>query len=122
VLCSSAVRTRETLAAILPALGPDLEIRIERELYASDARELFAHLRDVPSSVASAMLIGHNPAIQELTTMLASRGDRLGEVAAKFPTGALAEVGSPFDRWSDLTEGSGELIRFVTPRDLEAGA
>jgi hypothetical protein len=33
VLCSSPLRTRETLAAILPALGDALEIRIERALY-----------------------------------------------------------------------------------------
>ena len=29
VLCSSSLRTRQTLAAILPALGDDLEVRIE---------------------------------------------------------------------------------------------
>jgi phosphohistidine phosphatase SixA len=31
VLCSSSLRTRETLAAILPALGDVLEIRIGRQ-------------------------------------------------------------------------------------------
>jgi phosphohistidine phosphatase len=37
VLCSSSLRTRQTLAAILPALGDTLQIRIERELYGAGA-------------------------------------------------------------------------------------
>jgi phosphohistidine phosphatase SixA len=61
VLCSSSLRTRETLAAILPALGDALEIRIERPLYGAGAAELLDRLRRLPNTASSAMLIGHNP-------------------------------------------------------------
>jgi phosphohistidine phosphatase len=120
VLCSSALRTRETLAAVLPALGPDVVVRVEASVYAFDGKELFDVLRDVDPRVRSLMLVGHNPAMQELALALASRGDRLADVAEKFPTGALAEIGLPESSWSDLAEGSGELTRFVTPRELDA--
>src|SRR5439155_20761495 len=36
VLCSSALRTRETLAAVLPALGPDVVVRIDPSVYTFD--------------------------------------------------------------------------------------
>jgi phosphohistidine phosphatase len=48
-----------------------------------------------------------------------SGGENERALAAGFPTGALAEfvvVGS----WWDLREGSGRLVRFLTPRMLEA--
>jgi len=118
LLCSSALRARETLTHILPALGSELVIRIERAVYRSDAADLVGLLRQVADGVGSVMLIGHNPAVQELATTLAGSGDKLSEVTSKFPTGALAEIEFPSDRWSALAEGSGEVARFVIPRDL----
>jgi phosphohistidine phosphatase len=63
VLCSSSLRTRETLAAILPALGDALEIRIEQALYGAGAAQLLDRLRQVSNNASLAMLIAHNPGI-----------------------------------------------------------
>ena len=120
VLCSSALRTRETLAQILPALGTELTIRIEPRLYGADPAELLEVVCGVRDA-GGVLLIGHNPGMQELAIALASRGDRLGVLTTKFPTGALAEISLPDGVWSDIGEGSGELTRFVTPRELEPG-
>jgi phosphohistidine phosphatase len=117
VLCSSALRTRETLAAVLPAFGPDVVVRIEPSVYTFDATQLLAVLRE--TDAGSVFLVGHNPAMQDLALLLAARGERLEDVAEKFPTGALAEIAFPDAAWSDLGEGAGELTRFVTPRELE---
>jgi phosphohistidine phosphatase len=117
VLCSSALRTRQTLARVLPALGPDVEIHIEPALYTFDAGSLLERVRAIPDGV-SAMLIGHNPAMQELAIRLASRGDRLDTLAQKFPTGALAELEFPAGSWHEIGK-TGELTRFVVPRELD---
>ena len=117
VLCSSALRTRETLARILPGLGSELTLRIEPSLYSFDADALLQRLREVPADVGSAMLIGHNPAMQELASVLAAEGDRLDELRRGFPTAALAEVdlgGS----WRKLAPGTGRLTRFIVPHEL----
>jgi phosphohistidine phosphatase len=117
VLCSSALRARQTLARVLPALGGELEVRIEPSLYTFDAAPLLERLSRVPEGVASVMLIGHNPALQELAVMLAAGGDRLDEIARKYPTAGLAEIGFP-GSWHELREARGELNRLVVPRDL----
>ena len=70
VLCSSSLRTRETLATILPALGDALEIHIERELYGAGPAALLERLGRVPNRALSVMLIGHNPGIQYLALEL----------------------------------------------------
>ena len=115
---SSALRTRETLARILPGLGPELNVRIEPSLYSFDADALLQRLRDVPDDVASVMLIGHNPAMQELASLLARGGDRLDELRRGFPTAALAELNLGGGSWRELTPGTGRLTRFVVPREL----
>src|SRR4051812_41379783 len=114
VLCSSATRTRHTLKRLeLTARA----VHVERELYAADAPPLPARLRDVPKPVGSVMLIGHNPGLEDLAVVLAAPGAKLDELAAKFPTAALATL--TFDReWSGLEKGTAELVGFVRPRDV----
>ncbi|TMK94763.1 MAG: hypothetical protein E6G37_02430 [Actinobacteria bacterium] len=121
VLCSSALRTRETLGRVLPGLGPEMTVRIEPSLYSFEADQLLDRLREVPGDVGSVMLIGHNPAMQELGSVLAAEGDRLDELRKGFPTAALAELDVPVGSWEELKPGSGRLERFVLPRELASG-
>jgi len=121
VLCSSALRTRETLGRILPGLGPELTVRIEPSVYSFEADQLLDRLRELPANVGSVMLIGHNPAMQELASLLAADGDRLDDLRKGFPTAALAELDVPVGSWDELTRGSGRLERFVVPRELGSG-
>ncbi|MEO8424390.1 MAG: histidine phosphatase family protein [Actinomycetota bacterium] len=118
VLCSSALRARETLARVLPAVEPEPDVRIESSLYTFDAAPLLHRLGEIPDGIASVMLVGHNPAIQELAVMLAARGDRLDQLAQKYPTAALAEIEFPAGSWHDIGKMPGELTRFVVPREL----
>ena len=120
-LCSSALRTRETLARILPGLGSELTVRIEPSLYSFDADALLQRLQQLPADVGSVMLIGHNPAMQELASLLAARGDRLDELRRGFPTAALAELDLGGGSWRELAPGTGRLTRFIVPRELGSG-
>jgi phosphohistidine phosphatase len=113
VLCSSARRTRETLERVEP--GGD--VHVERELYGASASELLDRLRRVPDETQSVMLIGHNPAVQELALELAADGDRLADVERKFPTCALATL-SLRGTWGELEASAAELVAFVRPKDL----
>jgi phosphohistidine phosphatase len=120
VLCSSALRTRETLARILPGLGSELTVRIEPSVYSSDADALLPRLQQLPADVGSVMLIGHNPAMQELGSLLAGGGDRLDELRRGFPTAALAELDLHVGSWRELAPGTGRLTRFIVPRELDS--
>jgi phosphohistidine phosphatase len=116
VLCSSARRTRETLALVLPALGRDLVVRVEPGLYTFSARDVLARIRDIDDGVHSALVIGHNPATEELARMLSSDG---GEgIGPKYPTAALAVLELAVDGWGDAGRSEGSLVAFVTPKEL----
>ena len=117
VLCSSAKRTRETLERVVPVLDP-VDVRIERELYGASSEQLLQRLRGVSDEVVSVILVGHQPAIQELALHLAGEGSELEQMRAKFPTAALATL-TFAGEWSELGHGSAELIAYVKPKQLK---
>jgi phosphohistidine phosphatase len=118
VLCSSALRARQTLDGVAPALAPSADVRTEPELYEAGAGGLLERLRRIPAEVPSTMLVGHNPAIERLALDLAAAGPDLADLARKYPTGALAVLA--FDgAWRDLDPDRARLVAFVKPRDLE---
>jgi phosphohistidine phosphatase len=118
VLCSSATRARQTLDGLTAGIGSSPRVVIEHELYEASASGLLERLRRIGDDVPSAMLIGHNPAMERLALDLAARGPDLADLARKYPTGALALL--EFDgSWPDLDADGARLLAFVKPRDLE---
>jgi phosphohistidine phosphatase len=117
VLCSSAVRTVQTLEAIRPALRERTTISIEDGLYLAGAGTWLHRVGNLDDDVTCAMAIGHNPGLEDLADLLIGSGssevrDRL---AAKFPTGALATI-SFKGSWSELAAGRGRLDAYFQPR------
>ena len=116
VLCSSAVRTRETLERIAPTLGR-AEVRVEEELYVASGRTLAARVSLLDAGIGTAMLIAHNPGIQDLALSLAAEGTERDRLERKFPTAALATLAFEGE-WRGLAPGGAQLVEFVRPRDL----
>jgi phosphohistidine phosphatase len=122
ILCSTAVRTRQTLAPLVHRLAaPAPPIALEKGLYLASEGELLVRLRAVAEDVGTVLLIGHNEGIGELADALAGEGEpaALAALHEKFPTGALATLQLDAGPWRDLAPGAAELLAFVRPRDLE---
>lgn len=122
VLCSTAARTRQTLAPLLQALGPSAPpVSLEKDLYLASEDTLQERLRALPEKIRTVLLIGHNDGIGSLAGALAGRGpaEALADLRGKYPTGALATLQLPRDRWSDLAPAACELVAFVKPRDFD---
>jgi phosphohistidine phosphatase len=117
VLCSSAVRTVQTLEAIRPVLRDRTTIRVEDGLYLAGAGTWLRRVGHLDDDVTCAMAIGHNPGLEDLADLLVGSGaSELRErLAAKFPTAALAEI-SFKGAWSDLAPGRGRLDAYFQPR------
>ena len=92
-------------------------VQVEEGLYAADFDELLDYVQRMPSSVACAMLIGHNPGIGDLAVTLAGHGDPVARsaMAARFPTAALAHLRID-EQWSAVEPGVATLEEFWTPR------
>jgi phosphohistidine phosphatase len=121
ILCSTAVRTRQTLAPLVHRLAPPAPpIALEKGLYLASEPELLVRLRAVAEEVRTVLLIGHNEGIGELANALAGDGDPalLDLLHEKYPTGTLATLQLDDAPWCDLAPGAAELVAFVRPRDL----
>lgn len=118
ILCSSAVRTRQTLALLGDAVPAHAAVHVEDGLYAASAHTVLDRLRALPDNVEAPMVIGHNPGLQQLAILLAGSGPALGRLRRKFPTAALAVLRAPVRHWKDLAVDGAELVALVRPKDL----
>jgi phosphohistidine phosphatase len=116
-LCSTAVRARQTLELVLAGLG-DPVVSYEDGLYLATAGELLQRLRELPDGVGEALVVGHNPGLQDLALELAAPSLARDRIAAKLPTAALVALGADLVRWADLAPEGATVVAFVTPREL----
>ena len=126
VLCSSANRARQTWELVSAEWDqsdkdgmPRLEMRAS--LYLASQADLLSTIRRVDGDVATLMIIGHNPGMEQLAARLVAQGDPRGlkTMAKKFPTAALAVIRFSIESWSLLKPGQGRLDVFVRPKDLK---
>jgi phosphohistidine phosphatase len=120
VLCSPALRTRETLELIRDAVGPNAKIIYDKRLYLAEMDDLLARVREVGSDVDCLLMVGHNPGLQEFAVALASAAGKRerARLAEKFPTAGVAWFKTDAGSWADLDPAKMELIEFLRPAEL----
>lgn len=122
VIASPAIRVRETLEEVAHAMAALPMPRFDKRLYLADAEDLLDVIRDAPAAAARLLIAGHNPGLERLVLRLVppEAGDLArNEVEEKYPTASLAEIELAIDGWSAADDGTGRLLRFTRPRDLD---
>ena len=101
VLISPAKRTRQTWAAASAALGGP-PVSVSKALLHTDAQTLLSAAQDAKSE-GTVMLVGHNPAIAELTDRLARLSGASDAATAfstmGFPPASAAVFAQTTDGW-----------------------
>jgi phosphohistidine phosphatase len=122
VVASPAVRIVETVEQVEAGYGSELAPAWDRRVYLASASSLLDVVHELPEGAGSALLIGHNPGLEDLILLLIP--DRAGDllrdsVEEKFPTAALAVMTFDVERWDAVKAGGGALVSFTRPRDLD---
>lgn len=123
VLVSSALRTQETLMALEAAAVWDERPNIDTlpALYMATPNQIRDFLRELPETVRSAMVIGHNPGLHELALSLAGPAldtkPELARLADGYPTASLSEF-LITSTWQKTGPGAAALQRFLLTTDL----
>lgn len=117
VLCSTAVRARDSWLLAAGELTPAPEMTYEQRVYHGSVPQLVEVLRETPAAAATVVLVGHNPGLQELVLALADNAgdDAVQQVETKFPTAAIAVLTVP-GTWVELAPGAATLTDLVVPR------
>lgn len=112
VVCSTARRTRQTWELVAPEVDRSPSVHFEPRAYAASPLTLLYLARELPDRYRAALLIGHNPGIEDLANSLAA-------AELRFPTAAVA-VFEFTGHWPDLAPGQARLLDSTTPADLKA--
>ena len=115
VLCSTATRTRQTLART----RIDAPVSFLDRLYDATPGAVIEEINRVDPAVETLLVVGHEPTMSTLALGLAtadgSNGTAAERISTKFPTSAIAvlRTGEP---WDQLTLSGAALVGFHVPR------
>ncbi|HEY6650651.1 MAG TPA: histidine phosphatase family protein [Mycobacterium sp.] len=115
VLCSTASRTRQTLART----RIDAPVNFVDRLYDATPGAVIEEINRVEPDVETLLVIGHEPAMSSVALGLAtadgSNTTAAERISTKFPTSAIAvlRTGQP---WDQLTLSGAALVGFHVPR------
>lgn len=115
-LVSDAARTQETWSRIAARLGPVPALRHEPRLYHAGAEMMLTVLRGATGRTVA--MVGHNPGIAEFAARLLRLAPDHGDFR-RYPTGATLVADFAVADWGALVPASGEVVDFVTPRELD---
>jgi phosphohistidine phosphatase len=115
VLCSTATRTRETLART----RIDAPVNYVDRLYDATPGAVIEQINRVDPDVETLLVIGHEPTMSSLALGLAtadgSNSTAAERISTKFPTSAIAVLRTA-EAWDQLTLNGATLVGFHVPR------
>jgi phosphohistidine phosphatase len=119
IVSSPAQRARETAVQVCKCLDlPKKGIVWDQAIYDAELPALLGVLSRIPASAGLALLIGHNPGLEDLLLYLTGGDLDQPEDGKLLPTATVARVEMPED-WSRLEHGCAGLIRIVRPKQLK---
>ena len=127
LISSPAMRAIDTAKIAAQAMKvPTSTIQTDQRIYEADASDLCQLLSETPDTIQRLMIIGHNPALEELLRYLAP-DIPIPENGKLLPTATLArlQLNLPFNqlfnqRWVSLNGNSLISYTIQRPKDLPA--
>jgi phosphohistidine phosphatase len=113
VLCSTAVRAKETLRLVLEHADFQPTVQYSERLYHCAPSEFPIALQEVSEAIPEVLMIGHNPGLEDFLSQLTCQ-----EVT--FPTAALARLELDLAHWSHCNDQTrGRLVEVWRPKELD---
>jgi phosphohistidine phosphatase len=119
VLVSDALRTTQTWESVAAAMpGFDGTVSFHEDIYTGGAAEVLSRLHQVEDEHGVVMVVGHEPTMASLMSLLSDDDSDPGSVAQArigMPTGGMGVLSGNLGHWSDLDEGALTLHTIVRP-------
>ena len=116
IISSPAARALATAELMAGQLGYPLEqIHTNEELYMASVRTFLQVVNQLKNDWQQVLMVGHNPAINYLGEYLS------GAEVGHMPTGSVMIIGFETDNWAEVSQNTGHLRDFITPRMIKEG-
>lgn len=111
IVCSPAARAKQTAVAVKEAGGLSAEILFHDRIYEASPNALRQVVSEVGGENASAMLVGHNPGMEDFIRFLTG-------LVEPMPTAALAVIELDIGNWSEISGDIGRVVNVFRPKEL----
>ena len=108
VVCSPAERARQTWALVAAELDHAPAVNFDDRIYDAPPAALLTVVRELPTLAETALLVGHNPGVQEFVALLSGQEPEMKTSSLA----VLAWTGS----WADADIDAALLQHRATPR------
>jgi len=118
VVCSTAVRARETLDRLMTAGKLDWQVRYEPRLYGASPDTILSLVHTYGLNCDSLLLVGHNPGFADVAMALArdAKGGILEKIMRKVPTGAFMTLEFDIPCFQYARAQSATVTQFLRPK------
>lgn len=106
ILCSAAVRARETAQDVAGAAGWSTDVQPLDTLYNASAGIMLAIAREQPRAVDAVLLVAHAPGVPDLAALLTTR---TADLALACEPATLIRIAFDCRDWAGLRPGQGAL-------------
>ena len=111
ILCSTAMRAHTTAKIVERDSSFSGSLSTHKKLYLGAPQDYLRLLAQLSDDVEVAMVVGHNPGLEQLLQEVCGAWERM-------PTGAIAKIDLKLDRWLTVASvDSAELLNFWRPKD-----
>jgi phosphohistidine phosphatase len=112
IMCSPSLRTRTTASLVADCFVQTTKIEVFTDIYEASPEQLWELVSAIPDYLERVMLIGHNPAMEEILMGVSP------ETLSNFPTAAVAKLTSSVASWKYFGESAASVVWFVKPKEL----
>jgi phosphohistidine phosphatase len=107
VLCSPAARARETAELVISSAQQSCAVNYDPAIYEFAAETLLQLVSQIDNGASVVLLVGHNPAIAELTALLTNN-------VQSFSPGTMVQIDFDVPSWTEVRLGNGRLAELVS--------
>lgn len=115
VLCSTAVRAKETLAGLQKSRVGDARSLLYDSFYYEGTDAILEALSQLSDAIQRALIIGHNPTMESLLMKVF----KIQQQEIKMPTAAIAFITNETDQWANMAWEKSTLEWIQRPKDLK---
>lgn len=116
IVSSSANRACQSASIVAKTLGYKKKIVSQNEVYEANQGRLMKIVRKLKDGDNTVMIVGHNPAINELAGSLVKGFDQA------IPTSGIVGIDLPVETWTRVRKGLGQLSYFDFPKKKQVQA
>ncbi|HZH30118.1 MAG TPA: histidine phosphatase family protein [Pyrinomonadaceae bacterium] len=111
IICSTAVRARETADGVIEATGFATPLLFRERIYEASVEQLIELISEAGADAEMLLVVGHNPGLEELLERLT------GEHAPMLPA-TLARIDLNIHAWDELRHAArqGQLLFTLSPQ------